>query len=403
MAKRIRVTKQDAAVPAPTGLADAAKTPPAQPAAVPKGKTATPTNPEGKHVMLPAFLSKTYEIFSMPEFSHVCGWNANGDTIIVSQLEAFVALVLPRFFKHRNFPSFVRQLNLYGFHKTVLDSKRLEFQHPFFKRGRPDLLHNIKRKVSSSNHHNQQLVSSSIQVRGLTMDDGLKGRSEREPSSVVEVPNAVEDANPFAMTVPSSPLSAVHQDAAPNNVLSIFSPINAVNNSVPSIDQTVGGFLTNGAESAPSVPAASVPSPTVETPTATTPTVSTPTVSTPTVATPGARNGSQAPSESAATSDSTSADSAVSANSNNQLAFLDEELPLLPDSDHYNFTDGEQQAVMKKLEDFETSLLDEYDVSCLDTLLQQLKNSNGDKPAGVSVADPEEVAVGPTNTSPHDA
>jgi len=26
--------------------------------------------------------------------------------------------------------------------------------------------------------------------------------------------------------------------------------------------------------------------------------------------------------------------------------------------------------VMKKLEDFETSLLDEYDVSCLDTLLQ---------------------------------
>lgn len=158
------MTKQDAAVPAPAGLADAAKTPAAPPSAATKGKAATPTNAEGKHVMLPAFLSKTYEIFSMPEFSHVCGWNANGDTIIVSQLEAFVALVLPRFFKHRNFPSFVRQLNLYGFHKTVLDSKRLEFQHPYFKRGRPDLLHHIKRKVSSSNHHNQQLVSSSLQV-----------------------------------------------------------------------------------------------------------------------------------------------------------------------------------------------------------------------------------------------
>lgn len=157
MAKRIRVAKQEAA---PAGLPDAAN---AATNTAPKSKAATPSSAEGKHVMLPAFLSKTYEIFSMPEFSHVCGWNANGDTIIVSQLEAFVAMVLPRFFKHRNFPSFVRQLNLYGFHKTVLDSKRLEFQHPYFKRGRPDLLHHIKRKVSNSNHHNQQLVNSSIQ------------------------------------------------------------------------------------------------------------------------------------------------------------------------------------------------------------------------------------------------
>lgn len=126
---------------------------------------------DNKHVMLPAFLSKTFEIFSMQEFSNICGWNASGDTIIVSQLEAFVAMVLPRFFKHRNFPSFVRQLNLYGFHKTVLDSKRLEFQHPYFKRDRPDLLHYIKRKVSSGSsstqqqQQQQQLVNSSIQVR----------------------------------------------------------------------------------------------------------------------------------------------------------------------------------------------------------------------------------------------
>ncbi|KAE8893770.1 hypothetical protein PF011_g8049 [Phytophthora fragariae] len=535
MAKRIRVTKQDAAVP----VSDAAKTPPVPTTSAPKGKAATPTNAEGKHVMLPAFLSKTYEIFSMPEFSHVCGWNANGDTIIVSQLEAFVALVLPRFFKHRNFPSFVRQLNLYGFHKTVLDSKRLEFQHPYFKRGRPDLLHNIKRKVSSSStHHNQQLVSSSLQnsrldahreisdtllremkelrqrsdamekrlreleidnaivrsdnlklwkhlesakdkqlimqekmkkimwilfqiyrgkqqnlpklssndatgavisedyinnsmlgpkefrdvLRFLAMDEpallpgaaanvaaattGSRKRKfvevpsdintesapyklDAEPSSVVEVPSAVNEPNPFAMTVPSNLFPVMHQDASQNNVLSIFSPIKS--NSVPSVDPTVGGLLTNGVDTTLGV-SPSVSTPEVSTPIVSSPTVSTPTVSTPTVTTPAAVD---TPSESVATSDES--------NNNNQLAFLDEDLPLLTDSDHYNFTDGEQQTVMKKLEDFETSLLDEYDVSCLDTLLQQLKNSNGDKPAGVSVADPEEIVVGPTNASPHDA
>ncbi|KAM6355466.1 heat shock factor protein 2 isoform 2-T2 [Podargus strigoides] len=55
--------------------------------------------------------------------------------------------------------SFVRQLNMYGFRKVVhVDSGivklerdgPVEFQHPYFKQGREDLLEHIKRKVSSS-------------------------------------------------------------------------------------------------------------------------------------------------------------------------------------------------------------------------------------------------------------
>lgn len=191
MAKRVRVAQGEAdaagvsgggasgAAAAEAGAATAVNGARARPAAATsaKGKAsaAAAGGAETKHVMLPAFLSKTFEIFSMPEFANICGWNASGDTIIVSQLEAFVAMVLPRFFKHRNFPSFVRQLNLYGFHKTVLDSKRLEFQHPYFKRDRPDLLHHIKRKVSSSSSHNSQaLVNSSVQVSSLPADDGSR-------------------------------------------------------------------------------------------------------------------------------------------------------------------------------------------------------------------------------------
>ncbi|RLN82229.1 hypothetical protein BBJ28_00018311 [Nothophytophthora sp. Chile5] len=165
-------------------------------ASTPKAKVATPsgsTTAEGKHVMLPAFLSKTFEIFSMPEFANVCGWNTTGDTIIVLQLEAFVAMVLPRFFKHRNFPSFVRQLNLYGFHKTVLDSKRLEFQHPYFKRDRPDLLHHIKRKVSSgTNHHQQQLVNTSIQNSRLDAHREISDTLLREMKELHQRSDAME-------------------------------------------------------------------------------------------------------------------------------------------------------------------------------------------------------------------
>lgn len=42
------------------------------------------------------------------------GWSENGDTFIVKDMEAFANL-LPKFFKHKNFRSFVRQLNFYGF------------------------------------------------------------------------------------------------------------------------------------------------------------------------------------------------------------------------------------------------------------------------------------------------
>ena len=61
---------------------------------------------------VPVFISKIFEIFSTAGFSEVCSWSQFGDKIIIKKVADFSALILPKYFKHNNFNSFVRQLNM---------------------------------------------------------------------------------------------------------------------------------------------------------------------------------------------------------------------------------------------------------------------------------------------------
>ena len=64
-------------------------------------------------VVIPGFLSKLYEIFNSNEFRDCCRWGATEESIVVFEVEIFSKKVLPKYFKHSNYASFVRQLNMY--------------------------------------------------------------------------------------------------------------------------------------------------------------------------------------------------------------------------------------------------------------------------------------------------
>ncbi|XP_049929635.1 heat shock factor protein 4 isoform X2 [Epinephelus moara] len=106
---------------------------------------------------VPAFLTKLWTLVEDPDTNHLICWSATGTSFHVFDQGRFAKEVLPKYFKHNNMASFVRQLNMYGFRKVVnIEQSGLvkperddtEFQHLYFLQGHEHMLEHIKRKVS---------------------------------------------------------------------------------------------------------------------------------------------------------------------------------------------------------------------------------------------------------------
>ena len=59
------------------------------------------------------FLTKTYQLVEDPSTNDVISWNDAGTSFVVWKTADFARDLLPKYFKHNNFSSFVRQLNTY--------------------------------------------------------------------------------------------------------------------------------------------------------------------------------------------------------------------------------------------------------------------------------------------------
>uniref|UniRef100_V9KWQ0 Heat shock factor protein 1-like protein n=1 Tax=Callorhinchus milii TaxID=7868 RepID=V9KWQ0_CALMI len=151
-------------------------------------------DPHGGNV--PAFLTKLWTLIEDPDTNELICWSASGNSFHVFDQGRFAKEVLPKYFKHNNMASFVRQLNMYGFRKVVNieqgglvkpEKDDTEFQHPYFLRGQDQLLENIKRKVTSVSAVKPEEIKVRTDDVGKILTDVqlMKGKQENLDSKLM--------------------------------------------------------------------------------------------------------------------------------------------------------------------------------------------------------------------------
>ncbi|KAK4548415.1 hypothetical protein LTR36_009325 [Oleoguttula mirabilis] len=177
---------------------------------------------QGKRKQIPPFVQKLSSFLDSNN-TELIRWSDDGRSFIVLDEDEFARTLIPELFKHNNYASFVRQLNMYGFHKTVnitdgslRQSEKARkgvkppsmYSHLYFRKNRPDLLWLIQKPMTKA---------GAKRKREGGLKDGYDSDDERQFSPVpVGAPpgelGAPNNTNQDVAAVPRTELVAVRHE-----------------------------------------------------------------------------------------------------------------------------------------------------------------------------------------------
>ena len=173
----------------------------------------------------PNFLLKLYQILENESYKDIIHWTEDGKYFIISNLHDFTEKILPKYYKHNNYSSFIRQLNMYDFHKKKSGQNEHVFHHNYFIRNRKDLLKLIKRKSKKENMpmNNNDIIYNN-QNNYLQLYN-----NPNQYKNIAEKKNNI-DKHPLSIDDDVNLSNSIHSIFNQNNNKNIFFPHDASTN-----------------------------------------------------------------------------------------------------------------------------------------------------------------------------
>jgi len=141
---------------------------------------------------IPCFIRKTYKILEDDKYSDIISWNPEGTAIIIRNPTEFAQTTLPIYFKHNNLNSFIRQLNMYDFHKKKTPDGEHVYYHELFQKEKKHLLKNIRRKNAESSLLNteksrlgQELVRTKQDIATIINENLFLKKAQNESITTI--------------------------------------------------------------------------------------------------------------------------------------------------------------------------------------------------------------------------
>jgi len=100
-----------------------------------------------RHESFPEKLSRMLKETEQSGQSDVVSYTPSGQAFKVHKLSLFTSEIIPKYFRHKCYPSFRRQLSMYGFQRIQIGPEEGSFAHPFFSREHPELVRHIQRSA----------------------------------------------------------------------------------------------------------------------------------------------------------------------------------------------------------------------------------------------------------------